>query len=73
MNLLVIAGSLGTGSVRAEPAAQFRDCAECPEMVRLPAGTFVMGTPSPEGRPTDVKAESQSLIVRIPKSFALGR
>ncbi len=57
----------------AEPAAAFRDCADCPEMVRIPAGSFVMGTPGADPRDPATRAESQALIVRIGKPFALGR
>ncbi len=57
----------------AEPAAQFRDCADCPEMVRIPSGTFVMGTPAHESRSTGLSAESQAVIVKIHKPFAIGR
>jgi formylglycine-generating enzyme required for sulfatase activity len=57
----------------ADPAAPFRDCAECPEMVRVPAGTFVMGTPTADPHAAATHAESQALIVRIPKPIGLGR
>ena len=57
----------------ADPAAPFRDCPECPEMVRVPAGTFVMGTPTADPRAAATRAESQAVIVRIPRAFALGR
>ena len=30
------------------PGTSFRDCAQCPEMVVLPAGLFVMGSPASE-------------------------
>ena len=49
----------------------FRDCAGCPEMVVLPAGTFMMGTPaSEEGR--DVH-EGPRHVVTISGPFAIGR
>ena len=34
------------GRRRAE--ARFRDCPECPEMVEVPSGSFMMGSPSSE-------------------------
>jgi formylglycine-generating enzyme required for sulfatase activity len=32
----------------AKPGTVFRDCPDCPEMVMLPRGRFVMGTPPAE-------------------------
>jgi formylglycine-generating enzyme required for sulfatase activity len=60
-------------ALAADPPSQFRDCADCPEMVRVPAGTFTMGTALPEGRDASTRAESQASTVRIAKTFALGR
>ncbi|MEI8299511.1 MAG: SUMF1/EgtB/PvdO family nonheme iron enzyme [Pseudomonadota bacterium] len=57
----------------ADPNAPFRDCPDCPEMQRLPPGTFVMGTPAADPRAADTRAEAQALIVRVPKAFAMGR
>lgn len=57
----------------ADPAAPFRDCADCPEMVRVPAGTFVMGTPTADAHLAATRAESQAVIVRLARPFALGR
>jgi formylglycine-generating enzyme required for sulfatase activity/TPR repeat protein len=34
-----------------KPKDSFKDCAECPEMVVVPAGTFMMGTPESERAP----------------------
>lgn len=49
---------------------RFRDCAECPEMVVLPAGTYRMGSPWHEkGRR---KSEAPVHEVTIPRPFALG-
>ena len=48
----------------------FRDCDECPEMVVVPAGEFVMGSPSSEeGRYRD---EGPLRRVRIGSPFAVG-
>lgn len=33
------------GSLLAETQQQFRDCEDCPVMIALPLGEFVMGTP----------------------------
>ncbi|MDE0331907.1 MAG: SUMF1/EgtB/PvdO family nonheme iron enzyme [Nitrospinae bacterium] len=49
----------------------FRDCPECPEMVPVPAGSFMMGSPSGEkGRDDD---EGPRRRVTISKPFAVGR
>jgi len=49
----------------------FKDCAECPEMVVLPSGSFMMGSPaSEEGRDDD---EGPQHEVRIPEPFAVGK
>ena len=50
-------------------AATFRDCAECPLMVRIPAGTFTMGAPESETGSLD--HERPQRIVSIP-DFAAG-
>jgi len=71
--LLGLAGLGAAPLALADPAAPFRDCAECPEMVRVPAGTFVMGTPTADPHAAATRAESQALIVRIPKPIGIGR
>ena len=47
----------------------FRDCAECPEMVVLPAGSFEMGDLHGDGD----KDEKPVRTVRITQPFALGK
>ena len=48
---------------------RFRDCSVCPEMVVVPGGDFVMGSPSQEvGR---TQHESPQHKVLVPKSFAI--
>ena len=70
---LVLATLVAPLARAADPAAPFRDCADCPEMVRVPAGTFVMGTPTADPAAAGARAEAQAVIVRIAKPFGLGR
>src|SRR4051812_37497250 len=46
---------------------EFRDCPECPRMVRLPGATFQMGDPSPSARPDEKPVHA----VLLP-AFAVG-
>ncbi len=59
---------------RIEPATASlvgRDCPECPEMVVVPPGSFVMGSPaSEEGR---LDLEGPQRTVTIARAFAVGR
>ena len=49
----------------------FKDCAECPEVLVIPPGEFVMGSPkNEEGRFED---EGPQHTVRIERAFALGK
>ena len=52
------------------PGETFRDCAECPEMVVIPAGTFRMGSPASEDERQADEGPLHSVTVR---SFALGK
>ena len=53
-----------------KPGSRFRDCAECPEMVVVPAGKYEMGSPSSEvGRYDD---EGPVHRVTIGEPFAVG-
>lgn len=48
----------------------FRDCADCPEMVTIPAGSFVMGSPKSEPGRFDAEGPQHAVAVA---SFALGK
>jgi formylglycine-generating enzyme required for sulfatase activity/uncharacterized caspase-like protein len=59
------------GVYRYEPGEEFRDCLECPEMVVVPAGEFMMG--SPPGEPGRNKDEGPQHWVKIARRFAVGK
>ena len=56
---------------RRAPGTVFRDCPECPEMVVVPAGSFMMGSPPSEKDRNDDEGPRHQ--VTIPKSFAVGK
>jgi formylglycine-generating enzyme required for sulfatase activity len=53
-----------------ETKQTFRDCADCPVMVIVPAGTFTMGSPS---NPSQFKNEQPPHTVTISRQFAIGQ
>jgi formylglycine-generating enzyme required for sulfatase activity len=66
---------LSTAKERAlKPEDSFKECAQdCPEMVVVPAGSFLMGTPAAESRtPVDV-TEIPQHVVTIAKPFAVSK
>ena len=52
-----------------EPGQSFRECLDCPEMVIIPAGTFIMGSTPGKGEPDEVPQHQ----VTIENGFAIGR
>ena len=55
----------------SQSAAEFKDCAECPVMVAVPAGSFTMGSAEAEqGRESDEGPQHQ---VTIPNALAVGK
>lgn len=73
-------GVLGTGTAgltdvpppsASRPVVSFRDCPRCPELVAVPAGRFLMGSPANE--PGRSSREGPQHGVRIERSFAVGR
>ncbi|MBM3644389.1 MAG: formylglycine-generating enzyme family protein [Alphaproteobacteria bacterium] len=60
----------------AQPALTFRDCPTCPEMVVLPAGSFVMGAPASEEEdaPEEFRGWSVPQVpVTFRQPFSMGR
>ena len=61
----------GKEASRREPGTVFRDCPQCPEMVVVPAGSFMMGSPlSEKGRYFN---EGPRHRVRIFEPLAVGK
>lgn len=61
----------------AEPAWAFTDCSDCPEMIDIPAGSFLMGSPSNQNacsreKLDDRDDEKPQHTVKI-KEFSLGK
>jgi formylglycine-generating enzyme required for sulfatase activity len=62
--------TVSAGGYPAPVGGTFRDCADCPEMVVIPAGRFTMG--SPDSEPGHLADEQQHQVaVRAP--FAVGK
>ncbi len=57
--------------IKPGSGASFKDCANCPEMVIVPDGTFTMGSPSREPERKD--DEGLQHRVTIPRPFAVGK
>jgi formylglycine-generating enzyme required for sulfatase activity len=54
-----------------KPKDSFKECAQCPEMVVVPAGSFTMGSPdSEEGR---IEEEGPQHRVTFGRSFGVGK
>jgi len=78
LQLLVMLSTVGavTGVALAasagfSPGTTFRDCDVCPEMVVIPAGSFMMGaSASDQGRNDD---EGPQRLVNIPRALAVGK
>ena len=66
-----LSGECVVGTYSLRPGETFKDCADCPEMVVVPSGSFMMGSPdNEEGRYDD---EGPRHRVTIPAPFAVGR
>lgn len=67
--LLVSAVSAQADTLALNPGSVFSDCADCPQMVVIPSGDFVMGF---DGGVSDDRYEGPPHPVTIGYSFALG-
>ncbi|MEC9367154.1 MAG: SUMF1/EgtB/PvdO family nonheme iron enzyme [Pseudomonadota bacterium] len=59
------------GELEHDVGSTFRDCEQCPEMVVVPAGRFVMG--AAPGEPGAQKAEGPTHEVKIGRPFAVSK
>jgi len=66
----VSAAASAAAPVPEKVAREFRDCADCPERVALPAGKFVMGSPPGEKGRFDSEGPPHAVSLR---AFALGK
>ncbi len=69
--VLVSGGHAASERHAPRPGAEFRDCPQCPEMVVVPAGNFIMGSPETEN--DRLGNEGPQHWVSIVKPFALGK
>jgi len=69
--VLALACLLQAGTPLAAPPSEFKDCKDCPAMVRIPAGRFDMGSPAEEdGRRPDEGPMHRVVLRHV---FALGK
>jgi formylglycine-generating enzyme required for sulfatase activity/DNA-binding winged helix-turn-helix (wHTH) protein len=64
-------GHVGLEAHGAAVVPTFRDCEDCPDMVALPAGEFLMGSPRAERGRQDVEGFPRRVV--IPKRIAIGK
>jgi formylglycine-generating enzyme required for sulfatase activity len=75
LSLAIVFAALALTASSADHALErtergFRECRGCPEMLGIPTGTFVMGSPASE--PGRFDSEGPQHVVTI-KAFALGK
>src|SRR5688572_178528 len=68
--VLVAVGADERRCMRPGAGERFKDCADCPEMVVVPAGTFAMG--SPPNEPEREAEREDQVQVTIARPFAIG-
>jgi len=68
--LLGLALSVGAAQGEEHKDREFTECANCPAMVGIPAGSFVMGSPPSESGRFDTEGPQHKVAI---KAFALGK
>ena len=67
---VVTASSAPVATPHSRPGESFRDCADCPELVVLPGGTFTMGSPKDEPGFFEIEGPQHQVTI---KQFAAGK
>ena len=68
--VLLFCVSEGRAGQSFKPGESFKDCAECPEMIVVPAGSFTMG--SRQGDPGHDGSQAPQHTVTFAQPFAVG-
>ena len=69
----VAAASTPSGDATRAAGTVFADCKDCPELVVVPAGKFMLGSSADEYEHDVESGETPALAVEIRKPYALGR
>ncbi len=67
----VAVSATASAQERVKPGETFRDCVDCPKMVVIPAGNFMMGLAESDN--AGLADERPRHRVTIPRAFALGK
>src|SRR5277367_1929766 len=67
--VIILAATILLGG-QAKPDREFNECPDCPQMVAIPAGKFLMGSPAHE--PGRFDSEGPQHVVSV-RPFALGK
>ena len=60
----------GAARAQEQKDREFQECRECPVMIGIPAGTFLMGSPANESGRFDSEGPQHEVTI---KAFALGK
>lgn len=77
--VLLTVASNATAAPKAKPEASalppgvIKDCPDCPMMSLIPAGRFVMGSPSANSEAAPSTGETGQVLVVLDHTFAIGR
>lgn len=67
---VVIPAQVVPVSLGMQPGKVFKDCLDCPDMVVIPAGSFMMGSPASEAGRFNDEGPQRNITL---KSFAMGK